>query len=127
MELFTEADKALLEKYPLYSQDSKKAEAEVIIKYFLPGTGITFYVLEASPEGEDITFFGYIDGVAQGGSEYGYFTLSQLKEIQISVPIEDNTGKEIGLIPCKIERDLHLAPGTTIGELVPEVKELYED
>lgn len=125
MELFTAADKALLEKYPLYSQDHKKAEAEVIIKYFLPGTGVTWYVLEASQEGEDITFFGYFYSEA-GGSEYGYFTLNQLEKVEVNIPVEDNTGKVIGTIPCKVERDLYLAPGTTIGELVPEVRELYE-
>lgn len=135
MQLLTDADRALLEKYPLYSQDNKKAEAVVILKYFLPGTAATWYVLEGSPEEyeaegggtyEDITFFGYVEGIVEGGEEYGYFTLKQLEEIEVKVPVIID-GKESGALPCKVEKDLYLREGITIGELVPAVRELWKD
>lgn len=130
MQLLTEADKALLKNYPLYSQDHKKADAIVLFKYFLPGTAATWYILEGQPEGEaeEYIFFGYVEGLAPGCDEYGYIALSELEELEISVPVIDGkTGKEIGALPCKIEKDLYLKEGTTIGELVPAVRKLWED
>ena len=39
-----------LEKYPLYSQDGKKADAVVVAKYFFPATALTWYVTEGRKE-----------------------------------------------------------------------------
>jgi len=35
-----------LKKFPLYSQDGKKADAVVVAKYFFPATALTWYVTE---------------------------------------------------------------------------------
>ena len=53
---------------PLYSQQSE-ADPMVYAKFFLPGTGWTWYVTEGSPEGEDFIFFGYVIGLEK---EWGW-------------------------------------------------------
>ena len=51
-----------LEKYPLYSQDGKKADAVVVAKYFFPATALTWYVTEGRKEDDDYLFFGLVVG-----------------------------------------------------------------
>lgn len=117
MQLLTEEDRKLFaEKYPLYSQDSKRGDALVVLKYFLPGTAATWYILEGSPEGEDFIFFGYVTGLAE--DEYGYVSLKELESVEIRVPMVDQNEKEIGRIPCHVEKDLYFTP-KPIGELFP--------
>ena len=77
-----------LEKYPLYSQDGKKADAVVVAKYFFPATALNL-------------FFGLVVGT-DTTAEMGYFSLSQLSELNVC-----------GL---KVERDLYFKP-KKLGEI----------
>ena len=81
----------------LYSTDSQGMDAEASVKYFIPGTGWTFYATEF--DGEE-TFFGLVIGLE---AELGYFTLSDLQDVR-------------GAFGLPVERDLHFKP-TTLGEL----------
>lgn len=47
MKLITKALEKTFAKYPMYSQDGKGNDAVVIAKFFLPGSGFTWYVTEA--------------------------------------------------------------------------------
>ena len=94
-----------LKKFPLYSQDGKKADAVVVAKYFFPATALTWYVTEGSEEDDDYLFFGLEDddylffGLVVGtdtSAEMGYFSLSQLSELNVC-----------GL---KVERDIYFQP-----------------
>lgn len=66
-------------KHPLYSQDGKGGEADILVKYFNPYGAGRWYVLEASPidGGKDYDLYGIVD-MGQG-QEYGYFRLSDLQ------------------------------------------------
>lgn len=52
MKLITKALEKTFAKYPLYSQDGKGNDAVVIAKFFLPGSGFTWYVTEAEKAGQ---------------------------------------------------------------------------
>src|SRR6266404_6739221 len=86
---------------PLYSQEAE-TEPTVYAKFFLPGTGWTWYVTEGSPEGEEFLFFGFVVGLE---SEFGYFLLSELEEVQ----------SPLGL---HVERDLSFREGR-LTDVVP--------
>ena len=47
MKLITKALEKTFAKYPMFSQDGKGNDAVVIAKFFLPGSGFTWYVTEA--------------------------------------------------------------------------------
>lgn len=79
MKLITKAIENKLAKYPLYSQDGKRGEADVIVKFFFGAW--TWYVLEGEKrEDGDYEFYGIVEN--QYGAEYGYFTLSQLASVK---------------------------------------------
>ena len=80
MNLLTKAIEKTLEKYPLYSQDGKGGNAKVICKYFFGN--FTWYVLEGRKMDSDYEFYGIVKNDAYEEAEYGYFTLSQLKEVR---------------------------------------------
>lgn len=82
MMLLTKANRKALP--PLYSQESKGADAVAVVKFFTPDADWTWYATEF--DGED-TFFGLVDGFKQ---ELGHFTLSQLLSIRggLGLPIE---------------------------------------
>ena len=84
-----------LDKYPLYSQDGKKADAVVVAKYFFPATALTWYVTEGRKEDDDYLFFGLVVGT-DTSAEMGYFSLSQLLAINV-----------YGL---RVERDMYFKP-----------------
>ena len=88
-----------LEKYPLYSQDGKKADAVVVAKYFFPLTALTWYVTEGRKEDDDYLFFGLVVGT-DTSAEMGYFSLSQLMDLNVC-----------GL---KVERDMYFKKGCLI-------------
>ena len=69
-----------LKKFPLYSQDGKKADA---------------VVTEGREEDDDYLFFGLVVGT-DTSAEMGYFSLSQLSELNVC-----------GL---KVERDIYFQP-----------------
>ena len=51
-------------------------EKQVMAKVYSPTMNWTWVIYEASVEGEDLLFFGRVDGFE---SELGYFTLSELQ------------------------------------------------
>lgn len=99
MELLPNELKKVFEDFPLYSQDGKGKAATVVCKFFNPAGRGTWYVLEGQQQEEDFLFFGYIH-IFEG--EFGYFTLSQIEEIELPVKIEG-----IGSATIKMERDLY--------------------
>lgn len=94
MKLITKQIEKRLEKYPLYSQDSKGDNATIVCKFFLASW--TWYVLEAQKQANgDYYFFGIVDnGRAR---EYGYFSLSELESLRVW-----------GCV--KVERDMYFDP-----------------
>lgn len=88
---------------PLYSTEDQGLEKLAIVKYFLPGTGWTWYVCEGSKREvfggneaeEDYVFFGLVIGLE---TELGTFTLRQLERVR---------SPRLGLA---VERDLHFEP-----------------
>lgn len=78
MKLLTAPIKKRLEKYPLYSQDGKKKEAQCSAKFFLCQGAWTWYILEY--DGDD-TFFGVIIN-GEGEGEYGYISLKELQALR---------------------------------------------
>jgi hypothetical protein len=85
----------------LYSQEGSP-DPIVYAKFFLPGTGWTWYVTEGSPEGEEFLFFGYVIGLER---EFGYFLLSELEEVRTPLGLG-------------VERDLHFKEGK-LTDVVP--------
>jgi len=85
----------------LYSQEAE-SEPVVYAKFFLPGTGWTWYVTEGGVEGDDFLFFGFVIGL---DSEFGYFLLSELEAARNS----------LGLA---VERDLTFVQGR-LTDVVP--------
>jgi hypothetical protein len=78
----------------LYAQEEKGEEAVVHVKFFLPGTGWTWYVTEF--DSENGIFFGLVRGLE---TEYGNFTLHELESAR-------------GPFGLRIERDLYWKPKT---------------
>ena len=99
MKLLTDELRAKLPA--LYSQE-KEAEPVVYAKFFLPGTGWTWYVTEGSQQEDDYLFFGFVVGLE---SEFGYFLLSELESVQT----------KLGLT---VERDLAFREGR-LTDVVP--------
>lgn len=86
---------------PLYSQDGKdQADVRIIIKFFDPCSGWTWYVTEGEDLGNDWEFFGLVRGIE---TEFGYFRLSELESYK----------NKLGL---GIERDLHFGVDHTLAE-----------
>lgn len=77
MKLMTKEIEQKLAQYPLYSQESKGDDADIVCKFFNPCGAGTWYVLEGNklPNG-DWEFFGIVDLLER---EYGYFMLSELQ------------------------------------------------
>lgn len=75
MKLLTDELRAKLP--PLYSQEAEP-EPTVYAKFFMPGTGWTWYVLEGNEQEDDFLFFGFVVGLE---SEFGYFLLSELESV----------------------------------------------
>lgn len=90
--LLTEDIKKLFrEQYPLYSQEHT-TDPKVVVKFFNPCGRGTWYITEGKEEPDgDWLFFGLCHIYE---SEFGYVTLSQLKDVQLP----------FGLT---IERDIH--------------------
>jgi hypothetical protein len=85
----------------LYSQELE-ADPIVHAKFFLPGTGWTWYVTEGSPQEDDYLFSGFVVGFE---SEFGYFLLSELEEVRTPLGLG-------------VERDFHFPEGR-LTDVVP--------
>ena len=86
---------------PLRSQDNLGRKAVAYVKFFTPDSNWTWYVMEY--DGDDL-FFGLVAGHA---TEFGYFTLAELKEA-------------LGPYGLHIERDMYWEP-RPVGEIAPEL------
>lgn len=107
----SDEDLALLQSQDPYHENGpgrelSKDELNVYIKFFLPGTGWTWYVVSASKDERtgDIQFFGLVDGLEP---ELGYFWLSEL----------NTAHSPLGL---PVERDLYWKP-VKLSQVMKEV------
>lgn len=92
MKLMTKELERKFNNYPLYSQEEKGFDAEVIVKYFNPcGLGTWLITEGEKQENGDWLMFGYCNVFEW---EWGYITLSQLEGIRLPYGLT-------------IERDLH--------------------
>lgn len=66
----------------------------VVCKFFDPCGSWTWFVIEASREGDDVIFFGLVHGFEK---EFGTFSLNELESVK-------------GKFGLGIERDLHWKP-----------------
>ena len=90
-------------KYPLYSQEDKGMESEVVVKYFNPYGADTWLITEAErQEDGDWLMFGYCHICCW---EWGYVLLSELQNLRLP----------FGLT---IERDLYMKEATTVKDFV---------
>lgn len=111
MKLFTKEFLNALEKFPYRSQDGKGQEAKVIGRFFLPGSAVTWYVLENDEQEENDPFNStgvhYVYGLVDlgYGLEYGYFSLEEIETARSN------------FFRLPAERDLSVKPGQmTLGE-----------
>lgn len=102
MKLMTKEIEKKLNRYPLYSQDGKGEEAEVVVKYFNPiGVG-TWLITEGQQlDNGDWELFGYCNLFEW---EWGTILLSELENLNLPYGM-------------KIERDLH-CEGKKIKDLI---------
>ena len=103
MKLITKEIEKKFEKFPLYSQDGKGLNAEVLVKFFNP-TGVgTWYITEANKlEDGDYEMFGYCYLGDDENAEFGNVLLSDLEDIKLPYGL-------------KIERDMYLENGINLG------------
>ncbi len=103
MELMSKELMEKFKKYPLYSQEDKGMESDVVVKYFNPcGTG-TWLITEAEQQEDgDWLMFGYCHISCW---EWGYVLLSELQNLRLP----------FGLT---IERDLYVKEGVTVKDFV---------
>ena len=87
---------------PLYSQEAE-ANPTVYAKFFMPGTGWTWYPTEGSEHDDDFMFFGFVIGFE---GEFGYFLLSDLETVTnpLGLHVERDTsfreGKLTDVVPA---------------------------
>lgn len=104
MKLITNEIIKLFEKYPIGSQDGKRGDATVIVKFFYPAGAATWLITEGNlikDENEnvsDIEMFGFCCPMGVEYGELGYVMLSDLESVEV-IP---------GL---KVERDLYFPNG----------------
>ena len=92
IKLMTKAIERELDKTPIGSTDDVAfPHRKVIVKYFLPGSAKTWYVVEGERRDDEYewTFYNLMEG-GDNGPEWGYITLGQLKQIrgQFKLPVE---------------------------------------
>ena len=107
MKLWTKELEQKAKRYPLYSQDGKGENAEVLVKYFAPAGSYTLLVTEAEQQEDgDWLFFGLTYLYEW---EWGYTLLSELEGVRVNV-----LGYKLPL-----ERDLYsVKEHTTVKDLM---------
>ena len=102
MKLITKEIERKFEEFPLYSQDGKGLNAEVLVKFFNP-TGVgSWYITEANKlEDGDYEMFGYCHLGDDENAEFGNVLLSDLEDIKLPYGL-------------KIERDMYLKNGINL-------------
>ena len=92
MKLMTKELEEKFKKYPLYSQDGKGNDAEIVVKYFNPYGRGTWLITEGEQQEDgDWLFFGYCHIFCW---EWGYVSLSELESvgyIERDLSLKDNT------------------------------------
>lgn len=83
MKLMTKAIEKKFKKYPLYSQETKGLDAEVVVKFFNPCGSTTILVTEGEKQEQenDWLFFGYIKTDYE--YEWGFIRLSDFENIKL--------------------------------------------
>ena len=105
MQLWNKQLEAKARRYPLYSQDGKGLNAQILVKYFNPYGAGTWLITEAEKQDNgDWLFFGYATNGYEW--EWEYITLSQIIQTKVKV-----FGYRFSL-----ERDLYIPDGMTVGE-----------
>ena len=104
MKLVTQELENLFKKFPIRSQENKRGDAIVLVKYFNP-TGVgTWYITEAGKETNGkYLFYGYCHLGDDQMAELGYVSQEELEILKLP----------FGLT---IERDLYLPEKTTLNE-----------
>lgn len=102
MKLWTKSIENKAKKFPLYSQDGKGQEAEIIVKYFNPYGSGTGLITEAEKQDDgDWLLYGYMHITEW---EWGYIMLSEI----------ENT--RIGVFKMPLERDLYIGDHAKVKE-----------
>lgn len=105
MQLWNKQLEVKARRYPLYSQDGKGLNAQILVKYFNPYGAGTWLITEAEKQNNgDWLFFGYATNGYEW--EWEYITLSQIIQTKVKV-----FGYRFPL-----ERDLYIPDGMTVGE-----------
>jgi hypothetical protein len=86
------------------STDGQGADAVALAKLFTPTSSWTWYLTEASREGDDVLMFGLVDGHVK---ELGYVSLNELVSVR-------------GPMGLPIEQDLYWSP-KRLGDIAPEL------
>jgi len=86
------------------STDGQGADAVALVKLFTPWGSWSWYLTEASREGDDVQMFGLVDGHVK---ELGYISLNELVSVR-------------GPMGLAIERDLYWTP-KKLGDIAPEL------
>lgn len=104
MKLITKEIEEKLQKYPLYSQDGKKGDSIVLVKYFNPAGVGTWYITGAQKqENGKYLFYGYCHLGDNVMAELGYVRQEDFENMKLP----------FGLT---IERDLYLPKNITLNE-----------
>ncbi len=78
---------------PKLREQEGSADPVVFAKFFFPASGWTWFVTEGEAQTDDFLFYGHVIGFER---EWGYFTLRELEEVEVS-----------GL---RVERELNFEP-----------------
>ena len=109
MKLLTKEIEKHFASHPIYSQQGKEFEAEVLVKFFNPyGVG-TWIIIEAEwdEERKDWLMYGYCS--LGYGYELGYVSYNELANLKV------------GPFRCwSIERELYLPKGCKVKDLIKE-------
>ena len=80
--LMTKEIEKLIAKYPYLSQDGKGLDAKVLVKFFLPCGGATWYITEGEKtENGDYILYGW--ATLGYGYEFGSVSLNELENLKV--------------------------------------------
>jgi len=96
----------------LYETEEQGDKAIVQEHYFIPGTGIDWYVIEYDAE-SDICYCW--SEVIPPHGEYGYTYMKEMEDLDLEVPLVSSS--ETLMLKVKVERDRHWKP-LPIGEVL---------
>ena len=73
---------------PIHAQEAE-ADPLVVARYWIPGTSLSWFVVEGEPDGADYMLFGFV----MQSSDFRYFRLSELIATRslLGQPVERDT------------------------------------